>query len=124
MKRIALVLLVCCVPLASCQQADTPIVNGSSVADTSPEVFANAQKGLTVAHLAYNAIGSQILQATSSGLLKGNAAAQVKVVYDKAGDALNIADTAERAGNTTNLLHAIQEANSAISQAKSLLGAN
>jgi len=122
-KKLALVaLLVCALPLASCADKGVPIVNGQTVSQSAPEVFINAEKALTVAHLAYNAISGQILQATQAGILKGSTATEVKNIYDKAGDALNVADTADRAGNTTNLLAAIQDANSAIAQVKSMIG--
>ena len=122
MRKIALA-FVLCLPLAigACEN-QVPILNGQSASQTAPQVFQTAEKSLTVAHIAYDAIGRQILQATQAGLLRGSTAAQVKVVYDKAGDALNVADTADRAGNTTNLLAAIQDANSAIAQTKNLIG--
>lgn len=123
LARALAIALVCSLPLAACN-GNPPLLNGSSIAQSAPEVFANAQKSLTVTHLAYDAIGRQILSATQSGLLKGENAATVQVVYRKAKGALDIADTAERVGNTTNLLQAIQEANSAITQVKNLVGVN
>lgn len=123
MRKVALALIIC-LPLAGCGAGSTPILNGSSVSQTAPEVFANGQKALTVAHLAFNAISNQILVATNSGILRGENAATAQVAYRKAKAALDLADTAERAGNTADLLQAIRDANSAISQAKSLVGVN
>ena len=113
--------LICALPLTACG-GKTPFLNGSSVSETAPEAFANAQKGLTVGHLAYAAISNQINTAIAQGLLKGENAATVQVHYRKAKAALDLADTAERLGNTADLIAAVREANSAIAQAKSLVG--
>lgn len=108
-----------CLLLTACDT--TPILNGSSVAQTAG-ISDQATKSLTVAHQSYNAVGQALIQAAESGVLKGAAAKQAKALFNKAGDALAVADTAYRASNETNLLRAISEANSAIAQAKTLAG--
>lgn len=100
-------------PLASCQ---TP-----SVADAAPVTVANAEKGLTIAHLAYNGLSATILTATQTGLLKGANAATVKVYYDKARDALAAADAADKALNTQGIMAAAQAAQDAIAQASAIV---
>lgn len=103
---------------------NTPIVNGQSVAQTNPAVSINAEKALTVAHQAYNALGTQLIANAHSGLIHGAAAATAKKLYDTAGDAILAADQADKAANETNLMAALSDANSAIAQAKTLLGVN
>lgn len=102
----------------------TPVVSGCQqlTSVTSPQNIADAEKALTVAHLAYNSLGTIILNATQTGVLKGSAAAQVKVYYDKAGDALIVADKADKAANATDLVNAIRLAQDAIASATTLVG--
>jgi hypothetical protein len=113
-KPIALALMLALSsPLASC--------NTPSVADAAPVTVANAEKGLTIAHLAYNGLSATILTATQTGLLKGQNAATVKVYYDKARDALLAADAADKALNTQGIIAAVQAAQDAIALASSIV---
>lgn len=102
----------------------TPIVSGCQqlTSVTSSQNITEAEKALTVAHLAYNSLGTIILDATKTGVLKGSTAAQVKVYYDKAGDALLVADKADKAANATDLANAIASAQDAIASASTLIG--
>lgn len=87
----------------------------------NPSTLAGAEKTLTVAHLAYNSLGQVIITATGNGTLKGATAAQVKIYYDKAGDALIVADKADTAANQTDLVSAVTEAEDAIASASQLV---
>lgn len=119
MRKYALVLafglaISPAVVIGGCQQFTS--------AATSPQTIATAEKSLTVAHLAYNSLGTIILNATQTGVLKGSAAAQVKVYYDKAGDALLVADKADQAANSVDLYNAVLLAQDAIASASKLIG--
>ena len=85
------------------------------------QTLVDAEKSLTIAHLAYNGIGAGLLTAANSGVLKGANAAQAKVYFDKAGDALKVADTADNAANASGILAAVQQAQDAIAQANALV---
>lgn len=100
-------------PLASCS---TPSISASA-----PVTVANAEKGLTIAHLAYNGLSSTILTATQTGLLKGPNATTVKADYDKAKKALDAADAADKALNAQGIVAAVQAAQDAITQASNLV---
>jgi hypothetical protein len=120
MRKLALVLMLG-LSLSACDGA-LPLLNGQSVSQSAPKISVEAERSLAVAHQAYNAVGKELISAANSGLLRGTAAAKAKVVYDKAGDALVLADAADRAANEANLLSALSQANSLIAQAKSLIG--
>jgi len=122
MKAVILALALT-MPLLGCP-AGGPFTNGNSVASSAGQVSLEAEKALVVAHLAYNAVGTQLIAAANSGSLKGAAAAQAKTIYDKAGDALKVADSADKAANQTQLLQAINDANAAIAQAQTLIKGN
>lgn len=116
MKRVALAFALALtistpIVVSGCQQFGT----------VTSQDMATAEKSLTVAHLAYNAIGKTILNLTQTGVLKGQTAAQVKVYYDKAGDALLAADQADKAANATSLNVAIANANDAITSIQNLI---
>ncbi len=87
----------------------------------NPADLGSAEKSLTLAHLAYQGISDTILAATKSGVLKGTAAAQTKVYYDKAGAALDVADKADTAANAPDIITAVLQANDAITQASNLV---
>lgn len=119
--KMKLACLVLCLGLSSCDTV-TALVSGQSVAQSSPGISINTEKALTITHLAFQGVSDAILSATSTGLLKGANAAQVRVYYDKAGAALDVADTADKALNEQGVLSAISDAQDAISQAKTLAG--
>lgn len=123
--RKYLLALVLATPLLmgaeGCTSVKSPL-SGTAVSANSPESFAQAEKALTIAHLAYNTLGTQLISAANTGLLKGQDAATAKTYYDKAGDALRVADAADKASNEVDLLTAINIANGAIADAQSLLG--
>lgn len=77
-----------------------------------------AEKSLTLAHLAYDGVGMSLKTAAESGVLRGSNAATARCWYDRAGDALNAADTADIALNASNIMAAISQAQTAIVQAK------
>jgi hypothetical protein len=109
--------------LMGCQtvQSGLSLLTGHSVASQNPVVAGDVEKALTIAHLAYDGIGNQILVNKQSGLLHGATAAEVKVYYDKAGDALIVADTADKAANQDGVVSALSTATDAITQAKALI---
>lgn len=83
----------------------------------TPTIVA-AEKSLTLAHLAYQGVGETLRTSADTGLIRGAAALTAKCWYDKAGDALNTADAADRAANAGNVLAAITAAQDAIVQAR------
>src|SRR6185503_16879127 len=113
MKKVLALSLCLCAPMlmanTGCSSGtnSVPIINGQSVSQTAPAISNNAKKALTSAHIAYNAVGTEILSATQSGVLKGATAGKVKVVYDKAGDALATADKAAQLADESNVLAAV-----------------
>lgn len=114
MKPLSIVLMLALSsPLASC--------NTPSISQAAPVTVANAEKGLTIAHLAYNGLSATILTATQTGLLKGQNAATVKAYYDKARDALAAADAADKALNTQGIIAAVLAAQDAIAQASNIV---
>lgn len=83
----------------------------------TPTIVA-AEKSLTLAHLAYDGVGASLKTAADSGVLKGPAAATAKCWYDRAGDALNTADAADKAANAGSILSAVTAAQDAIVQTR------
>lgn len=94
----------------------------SGVQVTGSPALIVAEKTLTVSHKAYDAAGTLLKAAADTGLLKGANAATAKVYYDKAGDALNAADTADKATNAQGILDQVSIAEDAIGQAQTLIG--
>lgn len=124
MKKYLLVLVLATPFLMGaqgCSAIKSPLT-GQAVSENAPSTFQQAEKALTIAHLAYNTLGTQLITAAKAGLLKGEDAATAKVYYNKAGDALKLADNAAKLGNETNLLAAINQANAAIADAQTLIG--
>lgn len=101
--------IVFALSLASCVSTGNPL--------------SDAEKGLTIAHLAYNGIGTALKAAADSGALRGANAASAKVLYDKAGDALKVADAADVAANAQNVNAAVAAATLAIAQANAIIAA-
>lgn len=119
--RYAFVLAV--LPLTGCAGLGV-LVGGGSVAQVAPATITQAEKSLTLAHLAYDGLGATLKAAATTGVLHGSAAANAKTYYDKAGDALLVADKADDAANASGVMAAISTANDAIVQAKSLAKGN
>lgn len=127
MKKFLLVGLMCLLPLSACGETlkNLPLLNGQSVANSVPgSVSLKTEQALTVTHVAFNGISNEILLAVKAGILKGSNASKVKIYYDKAGDAIGVADKLDKAGNENGVLSAISDANSAIASAKKLVGGN
>lgn len=100
--------------LTSCAGTPTP-------APTAQSALVAAEKVLTVAHKTYDATGTVLQAAAVAGVLKGKDAATAKVFYDKAGDALIVADTADKAANAQGITDAIALAQDAIGKATALV---
>ena len=99
----------------------TSLLEGNSVAQSAPTQTEDAEKALSVAHLAYQAIGASLIEAAQSGVLHGADAAKAQALYDKAGAALDIADQADAATNAQGVLAAVAQAQAAIAQIDSLI---
>jgi len=122
MRKLAvtLALSLAAAPLGAC--AALPFVlGGESLAQTAPATTADAEKALTLAHLAYQGVGLSLQNAAESGALQGANAAKAKALYDKAGAALDAADAADAAANAPGMLAAIADANGAIAQLGALV---
>jgi hypothetical protein len=100
------------------------LLGGSSVAATAPDATEDAEKALTIAHLAYQAVGVTLAQAAQSGVLVGADAASAQALYDKAGAALDVADQADAAANAQGVLAAAAEAQALIAQIDALIPKN
>jgi hypothetical protein len=72
-----------------------------------PATLQDAEKALTVAHLAYQAAGTALDEAARSGALHGADAAGAQALYDKAGDALDLADKADAAANADGVVEEV-----------------
>lgn len=114
-----------CAQLEGVGKAALAVATGSSVADVAPVTLGDAEKVLTLAHNAVNYAGVQLIYnatppPSGSGLLHGDAAAQAKVIFDKAVAALAIADHADAVANTQGILDAVGQAQGFIDQFKAL----
>lgn len=90
---------------------------GTSISQVAPKTVADAEKALTLAHLAYDGLGQALKAAATSGLLHGADAAKAKVLYDQAGDAIALADKADSVANAQGIYDAVTQANDLITQA-------
>jgi hypothetical protein len=106
--------------LSGCS-ALTAIQSGNSAASSAPQTIAQAEKSLTVAHLAYQGLGNGLKSAAASGLLRGANAASAKVAYDNAGAALDVADAADAVANAQGITDAVAKAETLINQANSAI---
>ncbi len=97
------------------------LLGGSSVAASAPAATEDAEKALTIAHLAYQAVGVSLEQAAASGALAGADAASAQALYDKAGAALDVADQADAAANADGVLAAVTQAQALIAQIDALI---
>lgn len=121
MKRLLAIAFLSVLSLSAC--GSIPLLNGGSIAQSVPAAMVQAEKALAVAHQTYNAVGQELIVAAQFGVLHGSNAALAKTYYDKAGAALKIADSADKAVNAQSIIDAISTANSAMASAKALIGA-
>lgn len=122
MRRNILALALVIPLLGGCSSLGAVVgVTSGSVATVAPQTVADAEKALTVAHLAYNAVSLNLLDATKSGLLHGTNAATAKVYYDQAGAALDAADAADRLTNAQGIMAKVTEAEGLIVQIQTLV---
>ena len=94
---------------------------GSSVAQSAPLTTEDAEKALTVAHLAHQAIGVSLKAAADSGALHGADAAKAQALFDRAGAALDAADQADALANASDVMSAVEDAEALISQIDALI---
>lgn len=111
MKRLILGLILA-IGLSGC---------GSTLTTFNPSVASDIEKSLTVAHIAYNSTGELILTVGGTGQIKGQTAANIQTVYNKAGDALGAADKLNAAGQTENVLSQVNLANQALADVTKLV---
>ena len=106
----------------------TPLGGCSSLAGTTTatatSTLADAEKDLTLAHLAYQGIGIALQNAAQSGALHGADAATAKTLYDQAGTALATADAADGLANAQGVADAVASANALIGQIHDLIPAS
>ncbi len=112
--------LAAAVSLGACSTI-APLLAGQSLAQQAPQTAADAEKALTIAHLAYQAIGVSLQDAAQSGALHGANAATAKALYDKAGALLDTADQADALADAQSVFAAVAEASALIAQIKSLI---
>lgn len=86
-----------------------------------PATQGDAEKALTVAHLAFQATGVALEQAAQSGALHGGDAATAQALYDKAGVALDLADRADDAANADGVLAGAEAVQAALADIGALL---
>lgn len=121
LKTLAIALaLTVAVPLGGCTTIQSWL-SGGSVANANPTAVSDAEKALTVAHLAYQGAGIALQQAAASGALHGANAATAKVYFDKAGAALDIADQADQAVNAAGIYAAVADVVAAITSLDALI---
>jgi len=99
------------------------VLGGGSLAQAAPQTAADAEKALTIAHLAYQALGVSLRGAAASGALRGTDAAAAKDLYDRAGAALDAADAADAAANAQGVIAALAGATALIAQLHALIPA-
>ena len=87
----------------------------------APQSIADAEKALTLAHLAYDGAGLALKNAATSGLLQGADAAHAKTLYDEAGTALAAADSADALTNADGVLAALADADTLLAQVRALI---
>ncbi|MBV8977074.1 MAG: hypothetical protein JO261_02510 [Alphaproteobacteria bacterium] len=120
MKLPLIAAAACALALGGCSTV-TSLFEGSSIAAAQPSQIADAEKALSIAHLAYQAVGNTLANAAASGLLEGADAAKAQALYDKAGAALDAADKADDAANAPGVLAAVADAQTAIAAIDSLI---
>jgi 1,2-phenylacetyl-CoA epoxidase PaaB subunit len=121
MRKLAVAAaLAAAVSLGACSTV-APLLMGESFAHQAPQSAADAEKALTIAHLAYQAIGVSLQDVAQSGALHGANAATARALYDKAGTLLDTADQADALANAQGVFAAVGEASALIAQIKSLI---
>lgn len=119
-KGIVIIGLAAALMLGGCQDlkllgnATLAVVTGETVADVAPSTLADAEKVLTIAHLAVNYIGEELKYNAlpppeGSGLLHGDAAHKARVLYAKMVAALRVGDKADDIANTAGILSAVAQ---------------
>jgi hypothetical protein len=106
--------------LGGCSTIES-LIGGGSLGQSAPTVLADAEKALTVAHLAYQGIGISLQQAAQSGALHGPNATTAQGLYDKIGGFLDTADAADAALNAQGVLDAVTQADALVTQINSLI---
>jgi hypothetical protein len=101
--KLPLIAAVCACALGGC-------------ALTQADTLQDAEKALTLAHLTYQAAGVALEDAAQSGALHGEDAAEAQALYDKAGDALDLADKADAAANADGVLEEVAAAQAVIAE--------
>jgi hypothetical protein len=100
------------------------VLSGNSIASQAPVVTMDVEKGLIVAHYAYDGLGATLLTMSQpGGLLHGKNATAVQFYYDKAGDGLDVADSLDAAGNAQGVSDQLTAVFGFIDQAKALIPA-
>jgi hypothetical protein len=117
MKLLPLAAVLGALALGGC--ATFTALFGGSAANAA--TLGDAEKALTVAHLAYQGAGIALEQAAQSGALTGTNAVKAEAAYDKAGAALDVADAADRAANASDILSAVADADAALSSLNVLI---
>jgi hypothetical protein len=97
------------------------LFESASIAQSAPAATADAEKALTIAHLAYQAAGVSLAQAAQSGTLSGADAAKAQALFDQAGTALDIADQADALANAQGMLAAVADAQTLIAQLDTII---
>jgi hypothetical protein len=120
MKLLPLAAVAGALALGGCSSLQS-LWDGPGTAQAAPGALMDAEKALTVAHLAYQAIGVSLEQAAQSGALAGDDAANARALFDKAGTALDIADAADEAANAEGVFAAVADAEAAISSINAII---
>jgi len=129
-KIIAATALAVSLSLGGCANVGPALdVLTGSVATTAPVTTAQAEKVLTVTHLALNTISVNILAATDSCVkhhdnscpLHGDNAATAKIMYDTADDSLKAADQIDAVANAQGVIDKVNAAETLIAQINNLI---
>lgn len=112
--------LVATLPLAGCQTFQS-LLGGGSVATTNQSAVSTAEKGLTLAHIAYQAVGLTLQGLAQNGTLTGANATTAKSLFDQAGTALDVADQADAAANAQGINNAVAQTEALLAQINALL---
>ena len=118
-KRIMLV-GACALMISGCAVWNA-VVAGQSARQAAPQTIEGAEKVLALTHLTYNGLSQAILAATQQHVIHGTTASLVKEYYDRAGDALNLADKADQAADVQGITSQVQTATSLITQASAII---
>lgn len=122
--RKALFAIAVCIPLLGGCTSFVPALGvlTGSVSTQAPATTADAEKALTIAHLALNTVAENILDAIKKGTLHGTNAATVRVWYDSADDGLRAADQLDVVANAPGVLAKVDSVTTLITQIQSIVG--